>query len=77
VKRKVLFLVGFVAPFGLLIASCAPAGTPVTASNATTTPPPVKMTTPVKTTVPADTPKYGGVFTYWLKTDPMGFDEGY
>ena len=34
-------------------------------------------TTPVKTNDPTNTPKYGGTFTYWLKTDPMGFDEAY
>ena len=77
-KKRVQFLAACIAVFGLLLASCAPTATSVApSSSATTTSPGVATTTPVKTTPAASTPKYGGTFTYWLKTDPMGFDEAY
>ena len=78
-KRKTLFIVSCatITVATLLLASCGSSGATTVPSSTTSSPPTsgVPVTT-VKTTSP-ETPRYGGVFTYWLKTDPMGFDEAY
>jgi peptide/nickel transport system substrate-binding protein len=66
---------------GIVLASCAPATSSV---NPVTTAPQVPTATKTTATVaalttrpPVEAPKYGGVYTGWLATDPMGFDEAY
>ncbi len=77
-KTLFMFVCLILSVATMVLASCG-SSTSTTVPTSTTASQPTGSApvTPAKTTLSADTPRYGGIFTYWLKTDPMGFDEAY
>jgi peptide/nickel transport system substrate-binding protein len=83
--KKIILCLLIWSTITLLITSCgSPSTQTISTSTATTATSSVPATTsagtPAKTTsaTPSSAaPRYGGVFSYWLKTDPMSFDEAF
>ena len=77
-KRKgILYIAGCVI-FSLVLVACSSSSTTAPqASSSAPTSAAAPSTAASTLTTAAGQPQYGGVFDYWLQTDPLGFDEGY
>ncbi len=76
-SKVVYAMLTFLVSVALFLVSCAPAATTTAPSPAGTTTGPATTTTAPPTTKPAaEVPRYGGVYTTVVLSDPGGFDPG-